>query len=829
MPAPATISELRTVIEQSGLLSEQLIRPWFETKHDQPLDQCRILWELVQEGLLTPFQSKQLERGRYKGFFLTEKYKVLDFIGSGGMGKVYLCEHLILHRLVAVKLLQISQDKGSKSSTSVVERFYREARAVAALDDPNIVRVFDVDRLGSHPFMVMEYVDGTNLHELVAKHGPLPQERTAHYIKQAAMGLQHAHDVGLIHRDIKPGNILVDRNGLVKLLDLGLARFAQDPSKNLGITTRFDNNAVMGTVDFMAPEQVVDSSKVDIRSDIYSLGCTMYYVLTGQVPFPDLSIPQKMYCHQSRAPEPVSSICPNLSVELIGILDTMMAKEPKDRYQTPIEVADALKELTKTPISPPFSEEMPEHPASFFRLGLSPSQQSSALLVTPSPGNSTDTLQQSLIDSWHVSNQAEEDDSIVPLVATDGVRQRPSTSNPVRTEAWPGSQAGSSRKIVYPLLVGALLILAVLGGVWGLGGFDPKKEPDFVNNQLNQDPPNKEEPPAKKDIKSGPFVGVILNGGGSTFVAPVMSHWAQVYEKGHGVRVDYRGVGSGKGVSGVLDRVFVFGCTDAVLDDQQLARVKANGGEIIHIPLVMGAVVPCYNLPDVTEQLRFTGPVLADIYLGKITRWNDPSIRINNPGIDLPDMPITPVRRQDSSGTTHIWSDYLTKTSAQWEQKIGPTKELQFPNMEKAEGNRGVADLVSRRVGSIGYVELTYALQNNLCFGLVRNRKGNFVHPSLEGVSAAATASLDTIPDDLRFSLTNAPGDDSYPIAGTAWAVVFINQSNVKAAPELVAFLRWITHEGQAYVKDLQFVPLPQELIKRIDAKLDAIQLPKQR
>jgi eukaryotic-like serine/threonine-protein kinase len=398
MAAPTTTSDLRNLLERSGLLPSHLIDPAFTTGDRDP---DAIARRLVDEGLLTPFQARQLQRGRADGFFLTDKYKILDFIGSGGMGKVYLCEHLILHRLVAVKLLQLPPVPTADAARNF-ERFYREARAVARLDDPNIIRVFDVDRVGPNPFMVMEYADGTNLHDVVARHGPLPCDRACHYIRQGALGLQHAHEAGLIHRDVKPGNLILDRWGTVKVLDLGLARFA-DPDRNQAITDKYDKNLVIGTADFMAPEQAFDSTAVDIRSDVYGLGCTFYFLLTGRVPFPDRSVPEKMYSHKTRAPAPVSELCPHVPAGVLGILERMMAKEQAERFQTPAEVVEALAARTVEPIPPPPDKEMPEHPAAFYRLGLSPAPgPGSALAVTPNPSSSAETLPARL-GEWDVA------------------------------------------------------------------------------------------------------------------------------------------------------------------------------------------------------------------------------------------------------------------------------------------------------------------------------------------------------------------------------------------------------------------------------------------
>ena len=378
MAASLSAEELRARVERSRLLPQDALEAAFSTDGTDPPGA-----RLVKEGLLTPFQAKQLEAGRTDGFFLTDKYKLLDFIGHGGMGKVFLCEHLLLHRLVAIKLLQLTPgETGTDAAARTLERFYREARAVAALDDPNIVHLYDVDRAGHNPFMVMEYVDGNNLHSIVADHGPLDPARAAHYVAQAARGLHHAHQAGLIHRDIKPANLMLDRSGSSRS-STSASPGSTRTHRNQNITARYDKKVVIGTVDFMAPEQAEDSSGVDARSDVYSLGCTLYFLLTRKVPFPDRTVPQKMYAHQTKAPAPVSEIVPDVPGEMLEVLDRMMAKDPNERYQTPAEVEQALTAWTETPISPPPAREMPEHPAAFYKLGLS--AITSALSVTPNP------------------------------------------------------------------------------------------------------------------------------------------------------------------------------------------------------------------------------------------------------------------------------------------------------------------------------------------------------------------------------------------------------------------------------------------------------------
>ena len=290
----------------------------------------------MAHGLITPFQSNLLLQGRFRGFFIRNKYKLLDLLGVGGMGRVFLCEHVLLRRLVAVKVLSSE----TMRDQAMVERFYREARAVAALDHPNIVRVHDVEQDDKMPLMVMEFVDGASLQSIVKRSGVLSPERAAHYIAQAALGLQHAHEQGLVHRDIKPGNLLLDRSGTIKILDLGLARFFR--SKEDSVTDKYDEKIVFGTADYLAPEQAIDSSDVDIRADIYSLGATMYFILTGEPPFGEGSIAQKLLAHQTKPVPSIRKRRPDIPIEIEAIIDRMMAKSPDDRYAIPAEVAEAL-------------------------------------------------------------------------------------------------------------------------------------------------------------------------------------------------------------------------------------------------------------------------------------------------------------------------------------------------------------------------------------------------------------------------------------------------------------------------------------------------------
>lgn len=289
---------------------------------------------LIDSKLLTAWQAEKLQEGRHKGFFLG-KYKLLDHLGTGGMSTVYLAEHLLMQRRVAIKILP----KNRVEDTSYLARFHREAQAAAALDDRNIVRAYDVDNDGDIHYFVMEYVEGKDLQVLVREQKPLDYNLAADYIRQAARGLSRAHSIGLIHRDVKPANLLVDKEGTVKVLDLGLARFSDDDKASL--TVAYDEN-VLGTADYLAPEQAVDSHSVDGRADIYSLGCAFYYVLTGHPPFPEGTLPQRIMAHQKETPPSIRVDRPDCPIDLVRICAKMMAKKPAQRFQTMQQVADLL-------------------------------------------------------------------------------------------------------------------------------------------------------------------------------------------------------------------------------------------------------------------------------------------------------------------------------------------------------------------------------------------------------------------------------------------------------------------------------------------------------
>jgi serine/threonine-protein kinase len=289
---------------------------------------------LIDAGLLTNWHVEKLLDRKHKGYFLG-KYKLLRHVGSGGMSTVYLAEHTLMHRQRAIKVLP----KSKVNDSSYLDRFHREAQATAALDHPNIVRAYDLDNDGDTHYIVMEFIEGKDLNTIVKQEGPLPLELACNYIAQSAEGLQHAHSVNLIHRDVKPANLLVDPKGVVKILDLGLALFSDSEEASLTVA---HNENVLGTADYLAPEQAVNSHKVDHRADIYGLGCSLYFVLTGHPPFPDGSLAQRIAKHQTQMPEDIRKDRPDCPRDLADICVKMMQKRPEKRFATMREVADAL-------------------------------------------------------------------------------------------------------------------------------------------------------------------------------------------------------------------------------------------------------------------------------------------------------------------------------------------------------------------------------------------------------------------------------------------------------------------------------------------------------
>ena len=314
-----------------------------------------------------------------------------------------------------------------------------------------------------------------------------------------------------------------------------------------------------------------------------------------------------------------------------------------------------------------------------------------------------------------------------------------------------------------------------------------------------------------------------LTGAGATFPYVIYSSWFDLYSKQHAVQFNYQPIGSGGGIKQIIEGTVDFGASDGPMTDDQLKEVKEKqGSDVLHIPTVMGAVVLTYNLPAIGEDLRLTPEVLSEIFLGEIIKWNDKRITKINPRKVFPDQVIIVAHRSDGSGTTNIFTDYLTKVSKQWADKIGKGTSVNWPVGLGGKGNEGVAGLVKQSDGSIGYVELAYAVKNNLSFALIKNKKGNFVEPNFESVSAAA-GSIGNMPKDLRVFITNADGKASYPISGFTWLLIYKDMKDKTKADAIVKFLRWAIHDGQSYAKDLYYSPLPKEVVKLCEKKIDSI------
>lgn len=312
---------------------------------------------------------------------------------------------------------------------------------------------------------------------------------------------------------------------------------------------------------------------------------------------------------------------------------------------------------------------------------------------------------------------------------------------------------------------------------------------------------------------------VMILGAGATFQYPLMSKWSAEYAaKNPGVKINYQSIGSGGGIRQLIAKTVHFGSTDSPMTEAQLTEAQS---EVLHIPVTLGAVAVVYNLPELKTSINFTGEVLAKIFLQQITKWNDPSITALNPGITLPDREITVVHRSDGSGTTAIFTDFLSKISDEWKSRIGSATSVSWPGGIGAKGNEGVTGQVRQTPGSIGYVELTYALQNNLVTAAIQNLNGKFVAPTTSAVSAAAAGAV--IPDDMRVSITNAGGENSYPISGFSWVIIYKNQTNCEIATPLLRFLWWGIHDGQKYAEPLHYAPLPLEVVTRAENMLKSV------
>jgi len=313
---------------------------------------------------------------------------------------------------------------------------------------------------------------------------------------------------------------------------------------------------------------------------------------------------------------------------------------------------------------------------------------------------------------------------------------------------------------------------------------------------------------------------VKLQGAGATYPNPLYQKWISEYGKlNPNIRIDYQSIGSGGGQKQIKERTVDFGASDSFVSDQDLKNMP----DLLHVPMVLGAVVITYNLPGLSQPLRFSPDVAADIFLGKIKKWDDARIKADNPGVSLPAADITVVHRSDGSGTTGVWVDYLSKISAEWKEKVGAGVSVNWPVGIGGKGNEGVTGQVKQTPNTIGYVELIYALQNNLPVALIKNRSGNFIPASLESVTSAADGALQNTPDDLRVSITDSPGPNAYPVSSYTYILVYKEQTDAAKGKALVDYLWWCIHDGEKFTGDLKYAPLPDEIVKRAEAKINSI------
>jgi phosphate transport system substrate-binding protein len=897
MSTPATGADFLELVVSSGLLTRDQTEPYAGSDlADAPDAPRRLAEQMVGDGLLTTFQTRQLLAGKTRGYFFADnKYKALLPLGNGILGPIILCEDVRLRTQVAVQLLQKAPDKDS-GKVNTLERFVREGLAVGTMNHPNLVRVFGLEWAGKTPFLILEHVEGTTLRQAVADSGPPTIQQAAQWVRQAALGLQHAHAKRLIHREVSPANLILDAGGVLRVTGFGLTHLfrAQSP----GGTD--PNDAILAALaDFMAPEQAAGLPG-DGRSDVYALGTTLYFLLTGRAPFESESLPEKVTSQQSRQPTPIRELRPDVTYGLVEVIGHMMAKNPNERYQTMGDVSVALSQWardTGTKSARPLKSTQGPAPAprrepTFPPLGTVSSGSgvswgalpapvpATTRLPLPKPAPAPDPQFEPPIANGDIPLEArsatrapvrqaappepveepepETEPETPPLSRTrhapNAMTPVPSARMPVQAPLTAHTQAPAParpRQQLSPVAIGAALVIVLLivgGGIAvlvissggsnmptprtpvgpppeghtgppGPGTTGPApKPPDTTTG------PGPKQPDPKKENNPPPVAGVPIKGSGSTFIKPAMEYWTKLYEEKSGVKIEYVGNGSGRGILNMTDKVTDFGCTDAFMTEAELNKAKEGVGEVLHIPLAMGAVVVTYNLPDVKKQLIFRGENLADIYLGNITKWNDPAIVANNPGVDLPDMAITVIHRSDPSGTTAIWTEYLSKVSKPWAEKVGTGTTVKWPVGEEAEKSDRVAKAVRDTVGAIGYVELSFALERNLKYAQIKNRVEKPIQPSLESVTAAANASLQEINPDLRYSLTNPPGEESYPISGTTWMVLYLDQTGTrKKGKELVKFLQWAVTEGQPRLKDLRYAPLPPKLVNLVKEKINGI------
>src|SRR4029077_11045771 len=318
---------------------------------------------------------------------------------------------------------------------------------------------------------------------------------------------------------------------------------------------------------------------------------------------------------------------------------------------------------------------------------------------------------------------------------------------------------------------------------------------------------------------------LLINGAGATFPAPIYSKWFDQYHKANGTQINYQSVGSGAGIKQVTDGTVDFGASDGPMNDDQIKAYRAkNGTGILHFPTVLGAVVPTYNVAGVSEALNFTPEALSGIFLGHISKWNDPAIAGANKGVNLPGNDIVVIHRSDGSGTTYIWTDYLSKVSGDWKDKVSKGTSVNWPVGLGGKNNEGVTGLIKQTPNSIGYVELIYAIQNNIAYGTVKNSSGNYVKADLASVTAAAAGAAKEMPDDFRVSITNAPGKTAYPISSFTWLLIPQKFQDGGKRDAVKNFLTWMLAEGQGSVEALSYAKLPKEVVEKEKKAINNIQ-----
>ena len=465
-------------VRKCGLLEPAAIDGYL-AKHGPAESARQLAGHMIRDGVLTNFQARMLLEGKHKGFIANGKYRVLELIAVGGMGSVYLCEHMFMKRLVALKVLTRDQPQAAGAA----ERFLREARAAAALDHPNLIRAFDVDKLGTgaNHCLIMEFAEGVNLQTFVEKAGPLSPAKAANYVAQAAAGLAAAHAAGLIHRDVKPANLLLTRQATVKVLDLGLARFSGGKADNL--TRELASDVILGTIDYIAPEQATNDAGVDGRVDVYSLGCTLYFLLTGQPPYPTGSTAQKLIYHQSAKPTPVGSVINGVPNGLIDVVHKMLAKAPGDRYPDMRAVVDALAPFAGGSAVPPDDRFLPQYCPAVRKLigdaapvaasGVStheflipPVAMADASGVRSGGGRGTGTLDLTEVPMWR-GRPVNAQTAPNPRVALSAVRPQAGGTGAVA----PGPRGGLGT------MIGVAVTAAVLG-IAAFAAFQSNKPPE---------------------------------------------------------------------------------------------------------------------------------------------------------------------------------------------------------------------------------------------------------------------------------------------------------------------------------------------------------------